>query len=64
MNEYDVEGQWLVQRQVLWKIPKYILDKVQGKLSQRDSQRRHRREAWSLVADDGDEMGEVHIIFA
>ena len=60
LNEYDVEGQWLVQRQVLWKIPKYILDRVQGKASRRDSQqKRQRREAWSLVAEDGEEMGEV-----
>ena len=59
LNEYDVEGQWLVQRQVLWKIPKYILDKVQGKPSRGDSRGRHRREAWSLTADDGEEMGEV-----
>lgn len=58
LNEYDVEGQWLVQRQVLWKIPKYILDKMQGK-PRTDSQRRRRREAWSLTSDDGEEMGEV-----
>ena len=50
----------MVQRQVLWKIPKYILDRVQGKASRRDSQqKRQRREAWSLVAEDGEEMGEV-----
>lgn len=59
LNEYDVEGQWLVQRQVLWKIPKYILDKVQGKPSKGDSKRRQRREAWSLTGDDIDQMGEV-----
>ena len=59
LNEYDVEGQWLVQRQVLWKVPKYILDKVQGKPSRGDSKQRQGRKAWSLVAEDGEEMGEV-----
>ena len=62
LNEWDVEGQWLVQRQVLWKIPKYILEKALGKAARRDShQRRQRREAWSLTVDDEEEMGEVQL---
>ena len=58
LNEYDVEGQWLVQRQVLWKIPNYILYKIQGK-PRRDSQKSHRREAWSLTLDECEDTGEV-----
>ena len=58
LNEYDVEGVWLVQRQVLWKIPKYLLDKVQGK-PRRDSQK---RQAWSLTVDEGEEAGEVSVV--
>ena len=55
LNEYDVEGVWLVQRQVLWKIPKHLLDQMQGR-PRRDSRK---RQAWSLVADEGEEAGEV-----
>lgn len=40
---------------MLWKIPKYLLDKVQGK-PRRDSQK---RQAWSLTVDEGEEAGEV-----
>ena len=50
----------MVQRQVLWKIPKYMLDKIQGK-SRGDAQRRHKREAWSLTSDRED-LGEVRLI--
>ena len=55
LNEYDVEGVWLVQRQVLWKIPKYLMDKMQGRPT-RDSRK---RQAWSIVADEDEEAGEV-----
>ena len=60
MNEYDDEGEWLVQRQVLWKIPKYILDKVQGKPSGGESQRR----SWSFTSGDEEETGEVHVLYS
>ena len=60
LNEYDDEGEWLVQRQVLWKIPKHILDKVQGKPSGGESQRR----SWSFTSGYEEKTGEVHVLYS
>ena len=45
LNDLDVEGEWLVQRQVLWKVPGELLQSRAGHKS------RSRREQWSLFPD-------------
>ena len=46
LNDLDVEGEWLVQRQVLWKVPP---DLLQGRATHKA---KHHREQWSLLPSE------------
>ena len=61
LNELDVEGDWLVLRQVLWKVPDSLLEKS---LTLKDdnppsafSSRKQR--TWSLTDNSQQQRGEV-----
>lgn len=61
LNDIDVDGEWLVQRQVLWRVPQNIVERFQSKSAKearekRDSEKK--RQAWNLLPED-DERGEV-----
>ena len=60
LNDIDVEGEFLVQRQVLWTVPQEILDKQKVKGGDSDKNRdsvSKRKEAWNLLPEEG--PGEV-----
>ena len=54
LNDLDVEGEWLVQRQVLWKVPPELLEQRKPA-----SDVRSKKEAWSLLPEDEESKGEV-----
>ena len=49
LNDLDVEGEWLVQRQVLWKVPSELVKERGG-----DQPSRARREQWTILPDDSE----------
>lgn len=54
MNEIDVEGEWLVSRQVLWKVPQQLLEKSPNPEAPPRSKR-----SWSLTDSSEQQRGEV-----
>lgn len=56
LNDLDIEGEWLVQRQVMWKVPSELLPSSQ----QKSSSKSH-RDQWSLIPDGDKE--EVYIVY-
>lgn len=58
LNELDVEGEWLVQRQVLWKVPQVVLDKA---LSIRDEKAptKSKKQSWNISEVSDQSRGEV-----
>lgn len=55
LNDLDVQGEWLVQRQVLWRVPSELLQSRSGHRA------KPRREQWSLIPEG--EQEEVRDIF-
>lgn len=57
LNELDVEGDWLVHRQVLWKVPKQLLDKSLT-LKEENSSSARPKQSWNLDTAE-QQRGEV-----
>lgn len=62
LNELDVEGEWLVLRQVLWKVPDSLLEKTlsvrEGNPRTSAAQERKKR-SWTLTDSSQHQRGEV-----
>ncbi len=62
LNELDVEGEWLVQRQVMWKVPQPVLDKAMNIRVEKEeaSPRIKKRTNWDITTQSTDHSrGEV-----
>ena len=59
MNEIDVEGEWLVLRQVLWKVPQQLVDKSQDLKAEKAST--SSKKSWDITdsAPAPQQRGEV-----
>jgi len=51
-----VEGEWLVQRQVLWKIPEEVLSSSEGN---QEKVKGKKKQAWDFVTEPDQSRGEV-----
>ena len=56
LNDIDVEGEWLVQRQVLWKIPAEVLKSFEEKQEQ---VKEKKKQVWDFVTETDQSRGEV-----
>lgn len=56
MNEIDVEGEWLVSRQVLWKVPQQLLDKS---LDPKRQEEPRSKNSWAVTDASEQQRGEV-----
>jgi len=59
-----VEGDWLVQRQVMWKVPQAVLDKAMNIKGEREEYSPHskRRNNWDITTQNSDHSrGEVGV---
>lgn len=60
LNELDVEGDWLVTRQVLWMVPHQVLDKALTLKEDRKAESSTRtNRSWSLTDTSPQQRGEV-----
>ena len=56
LNELDVEGEWLVLRQVMWKVPQRLLDKTL--LPHEEKSASKPKQSWTLDSSQ-QQRGEV-----
>ena len=56
LNELDVEGEWLVLRQVMWKVPQQLLEK--SLTLQEDKSAAKPKQSWNLESSQ-QQRGEV-----
>ena len=56
LNDIDVEGDWLVQRQVLWRVPDEVLDKQKKS----DKTGKKKRTPWGVCPEEP-RRGEMYI---
>ena len=61
LNELDVEGEWLVLRQVMWKVPQSLVDKsLRLKTDDKGGAVQERKKrSWTLTDTSQQQRGEV-----